>query len=73
MTQSEVVIASAARTPIGSFQGVFSGLTASDLGAVVVREAVKRAGARPEHVDRIITDLAGRSEAGAPVFLEAGE
>jgi acetyl-CoA C-acetyltransferase len=54
MSQTEIVIASAARTPIGCFQGVFSGLTASDLGAVVVREAVKRAGARPEHVDRVI-------------------
>jgi acetyl-CoA C-acetyltransferase len=54
MSQSEVVIASAARTPIGGFQGAFSGLSASDLGAVVVREAVKRAGARPEHVERVI-------------------
>src|SRR5512145_984859 len=54
MSQSEVVIASAARTPIGCFQGVFSGLSASDLGAVAVREAVKRAGARPEHVERVI-------------------
>jgi acetyl-CoA C-acetyltransferase len=54
MSQPEVVIASAARTPIGSFQGVFSGLSASDLGAVAVREAVKRAGARPEHVERVI-------------------
>jgi len=54
MSQTEVVIASAARTPIGGFQGAFSGLSASDLGAVVVREAVKRAGARPEHVERVI-------------------
>jgi acetyl-CoA C-acetyltransferase len=54
MSQTEVVIASAARTPIGCFQGVFSGLSAADLGAIVVREAVKRAGARPEHVDRVI-------------------
>jgi len=54
MSQPEVVIASAARTPIGGFQGAFSGLSASDLGAVVVREAVKRAGARPEHVERVI-------------------
>ncbi len=54
MSQTEVVIASAARTPIGGFQGVFAGLSASDLGAVVVREAVKRAGARPEHVERVI-------------------
>jgi acetyl-CoA C-acetyltransferase len=54
MSQTEVVIASAVRTPIGAFQGVFSGLSASDLGALVVREAVKRAGARPEHVERVI-------------------
>jgi acetyl-CoA C-acetyltransferase len=54
MSQTEIVIASAARTPIGCFQGVFSGLSASDLGAVVVREVVKRAGARPEHIERVI-------------------
>jgi len=54
MSQTEVVIASAARTPIGCFQGVFSGLSAADLGAVAVREAVKRAGAVPEHVERVI-------------------
>ena len=54
MSQTDVVIASAVRTPIGCFQGVFAGLSASDLGAVAVREAVKRAGARPEHVERVI-------------------
>jgi acetyl-CoA C-acetyltransferase len=54
MSQTEVVIASATRTPIGCFQGVFSGLSAADLGAVVVRDAVQRAGARPEHVERVI-------------------
>jgi acetyl-CoA C-acetyltransferase len=54
MSQTEVVIASAARTPIGGFQGAFSSLSASDLGAIAVREAVKRAGARPEHVERVI-------------------
>ncbi len=54
MSQKDVVIASAARTPIGSFQGVFSSLSAPDLGAVAVREAVKRAGAQPEQVERAI-------------------
>jgi acetyl-CoA C-acetyltransferase len=54
MSQKEVVIASAVRTPIGSFQGALGSLTASDLGAVVVREAVKRAGAKPEDVERVI-------------------
>ena len=44
MSQAEVVIASAVRTPIGAFQGAFSALSATDLGALVIREAVKRAG-----------------------------
>ena len=50
---SEVVISSAVRTPIGSFQGVLSNLSAPDLGAVVVREAVKRAGAKPDQIERV--------------------
>jgi acetyl-CoA C-acetyltransferase len=54
MSQTDVVLASAVRTPIGSFQGAFSSLSASDLGAVAVREAVRRAGAKPEHVERVI-------------------
>ncbi|MEE8475078.1 MAG: acetyl-CoA C-acetyltransferase [Myxococcota bacterium] len=53
MSQKDIVIASAARTPIGSFQGALSSLSAPDLGAVVVREAVKRAGAKPEQVDAV--------------------
>jgi acetyl-CoA C-acetyltransferase len=53
MSQKDVVICSAARTPIGSFQGVLSPLSASDLGAVVVREAIKRAAAKPDHVERV--------------------
>ena len=54
MSQQEIVIASAARTPIGSFQGAFSSLSAPDLGAAAVREAVRRAGATPDQVERII-------------------
>ncbi len=51
---SEVVIASAVRTAIGSFQGAYSALSAADLGAIVVREAVARAGATPDQVERVI-------------------
>ena len=51
---SDVVIASAVRTPIGTFQGAFSGLSAAELGAVAVREAVRRAGAEPEQIERVI-------------------
>jgi acetyl-CoA C-acetyltransferase len=54
MSQKDVVIAGAARTPIGSFQGALAPLTASDLGAVAVREAIRRAGAKPDHVERVI-------------------
>ncbi len=49
----EVVISSAVRTPIGSFQGALARLSASDLGAIVVREAIQRAGAQPEQVERV--------------------
>ena len=54
MSQKDVVIASAARTPIGTFQGAFTPMSASDLGAVAIREAVKRAGAKTDDVDRVI-------------------
>jgi acetyl-CoA C-acetyltransferase len=54
MSQTEVVIASAVRTPIGAFQGAFASLSASDLGAVAVREAVRRAKAEPSQVERVI-------------------
>jgi acetyl-CoA C-acetyltransferase len=49
-----VVIASYARTPIGSFLGRLSGLAAPALGAVAVREAVRRAGVDAGAVDQIV-------------------
>ncbi len=54
MSSKDVVICAAARTPIGSFQGALSSLSASDLGGVAVAEAVKRSGAKPEEVERAI-------------------
>ena len=53
-THDEVVILSACRTPVGRFQGSLSELTATQLGAIVVREAVKRAGIDPAQVDECI-------------------
>jgi acetyl-CoA C-acetyltransferase len=50
----EAVIISAARTPTGKFQGALKGFSATELGAMVVRETVKRAGVRPEDVDEVI-------------------
>ena len=53
-THDEVVILSACRTSVGRFQGSLSELTATQLGAIVVREAVKRAGIDPAQVDECI-------------------
>jgi acetyl-CoA C-acetyltransferase len=50
----EVVIISGCRTPVGKFQGSLSDLSAPQLGAVVVREAVKRANLDPRQVDECI-------------------
>ena len=50
----DVVIVSAVRTPVGKFQGSLSDFTAPQLGAIVVREAVKRAGIDPNTVDECI-------------------
>lgn len=48
-----IVIAGYARTPIASFQGAFSDLRATDLGAVAAKAAVERSGAAPQSIDRI--------------------
>src|SRR5579883_2126207 len=50
----EIVIVSAVRTPVGKFQGAFSDLSATQLGAIAVREAVKRAAIDPAKVDECI-------------------
>ena len=47
MTES-IVIVSAARTPMGSFQGDFSALAAHDLGGAAIQAAVQRAGIGPQ-------------------------
>lgn len=51
---NEAVIISAARTPVGKFLGSLKGFSAPELGAIVVRESVKRAGVKPEDVDEVI-------------------
>jgi acetyl-CoA C-acetyltransferase len=52
--RKEAVIISAVRTPTGKFQGALKGFSATDLGAMVVRESVRRAKVRPEDVDEVI-------------------
>lgn len=50
----EVVIISAVRTPIGNFLGALSGFSATDLGAKVIEEAIRRSNIRKEDVDQVI-------------------
>jgi len=51
---NEAVILSAARTPVGKFQGVLSSVPATELGAIAVKAAVERAGINPEEIEEII-------------------
>jgi acetyl-CoA C-acetyltransferase len=51
---TDIVIASAARTPVGSFNGAFASLPAHVLGTVAIQAALARAGVKPEEVDEVI-------------------
>jgi acetyl-CoA C-acetyltransferase len=51
---SDIVIASAARTPVGSFNGSFASTSAHELGAVAIKAALKNARVEPEEVDEVI-------------------
>lgn len=72
----EVVIVSAARTPIGSFMGEFSDLKAQTLGAIALKEAIRRAGIDPKIIDEVIIgQIIGTDPKGNPAreaLLEAG-
>mgnify|MGYP003433755886 FL=1 len=54
MSHDPVVIVNGARTPMGGFQGNLSSVTATTLGAISIREALKRAGVQPEQVQEVI-------------------
>ena len=63
-----IVIVSAARTPMGSFQGDFSTLAAHDLGGAAIKAAVERAGIQPELVTEVLFGnclMAGQGQAPA--------
>ncbi|WP_269931447.1 acetyl-CoA C-acetyltransferase [Aminobacter sp. HY435] len=51
---TSIVVASAARTAVGSFNGVFANTPAHELGAAAVREALARAGVDPKEVDEVV-------------------
>ena len=50
----DAVIVSAARTPTGKFQGALKGFSAPELGAIAIKEAVKRSGVDPAKIDEVI-------------------
>ena len=54
MNSSSILALSAVRTPMGSFGGTLKDMASYDIGAVAVREAVKRAGLEPSQIDDVI-------------------
>ena len=67
----EIVIASAVRTPIGSFGGTLSGVSAADLGAIAIKEALKRAGIKGEQVDELYMGCVLQAGLGQGVARQA--
>jgi len=82
MSNDPIVIVSAARTPMGGFQGELKDFAAHQLGAAAIRAAIERAGIRPEQVEEVIMGCvlpAGQGQAparqaslGAGLPLSAG-
>jgi acetyl-CoA C-acetyltransferase len=67
----ETVILSACRTPIGTFGGVFKDVSAVDLGTIVIREAIARAGVRPADVGDVVMGCVLQAGAGMNVARQA--
>jgi acetyl-CoA C-acetyltransferase len=76
MLNDPIVIAGAARTPMGALLGDFATMSASDLGAVAIRAAIERGGIKPEDIDEVIMGNvlpAGQGQAPArQAALKAG-
>ncbi len=68
---SDTVILSACRTPIGAFGGALKDVGAADLGAVVVKEAIRRAGVAPAQVSDVILGCVLQAGAGMNVARQA--
>ena len=61
---SDIVIVSAARTPVGSFNGALSSLPAAALGSIAIKAALERAGVAPGEVDEVILGHVLQAAAG---------
>jgi len=69
---TDVMIASAARTPIGSFGGALASVPAADLGRTVIEEALKRAGISGEQIDETIMGHVLQANQGQNTARQAG-
>jgi acetyl-CoA C-acetyltransferase len=67
----EAVIVSACRTPIGAFGGAFKDMSAVDLGAVVIREAIARAGVKAADIGDVVMGCVLQAGAGMNVARQA--
>lgn len=75
-TDSDIVLCTPLRTPVGAYGGVFSGVPVQDLATAVVSAIVERTGLTPEHIDDVILGQASPNGAapalGRVVALDAG-
>jgi acetyl-CoA C-acetyltransferase len=69
----DVVIASAARTPIGSFQGALSSVKATELGAIAIKAALERAGVDGKDVDEVLMGMVLPAGAGQAPARQAAK
>jgi acetyl-CoA C-acetyltransferase len=68
---TDIMILSACRTPIGSFGGALKDVGAADLGAIVIKDALSRAGVEPPEVDDVVMGCVLQAGAGMNVARQA--
>lgn len=71
MSENRVVLAGAVRTPIGKFGGSLSAIPAETLGSIVIKEAMERAGIKPEQIDEVLMGCVLQSGIGQNVARQA--
>lgn len=67
----KIVLAGACRTPIGVFGGTLSSVSAAQLGAIVIKESIKRAGISPEQIDQVYMGCVIQAGLGQNVARQA--
>lgn len=60
-----IVIVSGCRTAVGKFGGALKDLEATDLGGIVIKEAVKRSGLKPEDIEEVVYGCVGQAAENA--------